>query len=114
MKSDYGGFYQQHVFFCTNERAVGHTRGSCARKNSSALRDYMKQQVKQKNLDRVRINAAGCLDRCELGPTLVIYPAGIWYRCADTNDVDAIIQQHLIDGQVVDNLLLKNDQVSVP
>jgi len=110
--ADLTPFFEQHVFFCTNARPVGHARGSCARKNSVALRDYMKNQVKSKNIKNVRINASGCLDRCELGPILVIYPAGIWYQCKNNTDVDRIISQHLVAGQVVNDLVLAADQVT--
>jgi len=110
---DMSPYFEQHVFFCTNERSVGHKRGSCARKNSIGLRDYMKNQVKTKNIKNVRINTSGCLDRCELGPTLVIYPAGIWYQCNNKEDVDRIISQHLQAGDVVKDLVLTHHQVTI-
>ena len=73
-------FYKTHVFFCTNERPDGHPRGCCKARGSIKLRNYMKAKAKALGLDRIRINSSGCLDRCELGPTLVVYPEGIWYR----------------------------------
>ncbi len=99
-------FYRCHVFCCTNERPEDHPRGSCARRGSVALRDYMKKRAKELGLKRVRINSAGCLDRCELGPTLVIYPEGIWYRCESTADIDRVLEQHLQNGNRVEDLML--------
>ncbi len=99
-------FYRCHVFCCTNERAEDHPRGSCARRGSVALRDYMKTRAKEMGLKRVRINSSGCLDRCELGPTLVVYPDGIWYRCDSNADVDRILEQHIQNGNPVADLML--------
>ena len=76
--------YRRHVFFCVNVREEGDPRGCCAAKGSVALRDYMKAKAKEMRLKRVRINASGCLNRCELGPSVVIYPEGVWYKC-ETN-----------------------------
>ena len=77
--SDPKPYYEAHVFCCTNRRPAGHPRGCCAEKGSEALRDYMKSKAKALGLKNVRINSSGCLDRCELGPTMVIYPEGVWY-----------------------------------
>lgn len=99
-------FYRCHVFCCVNERPEGHLRGSCARKNAVRLRDYMKARAKELGLADVRINSAGCLDRCELGPTMVIYPEGVWYRCATREDIDAVLTEHLQAGRPVPRLML--------
>ncbi len=87
-----------HVFVCTNRRADGHARGSCAARGSEKLRDYMKARAKELGLPDTRINTAACLDRCELGPCIVVYPEGIWYRVTTTADVDAVLAQHLQAG----------------
>ncbi len=100
-------YYRQHVFFCTNERPDGHPRGSCSHRGSVELRSYMKAKAKEMGLDGVRINAAGCLDRCERGPTVVIYPEGVWYTCQTTADVDEVLNAHVRDGGRVDRLMLK-------
>jgi hypothetical protein len=65
-------FYETHVFICTNRRAEGHPRGCCASKGSEKIKDYMKVRVKEEGISGVRINASGCLDRCELGRCAVI------------------------------------------
>ena len=108
--SDEPQYYQSHVFVCTNQRPDGHKRGSCAAEDSEKLRDYMKVRAKELGLPATRINSAGCLDRCELGPTLVIYPAGVWYGFKTTADIDEILDTHLVKGGRVARLLLRADQ----
>ncbi len=107
MATDPALFYSCHVFCCTNVRPENHPRGSCARKNSVELRNYMKDKAKEMALKGVRINTAGCLDRCELGPTMVIYPDGVWYRYTNQTDVDEILEVHVKNGGRVARLMLK-------
>jgi (2Fe-2S) ferredoxin len=99
-------YYSCHVFCCTNVRPEGHPRGSCARKNAVELRTYMKDKAKAMGLKGVRINTAGCLDRCELGPTMVIYPDGVWYRYTSQADVDEILEAHVRGQGRVKRLML--------
>jgi len=100
-------FYQRHVFVCTNERPPDHPRGCCKAKGSVELRDYLKMRAKQAGLKDVRINNAGCLERCELGPSVVIYPEGVWYSPKTREDMDEILQTHLVEGGRVKRLMLK-------
>jgi (2Fe-2S) ferredoxin len=100
-------YYEKHVFFCTNDRGEGADRPSCNRCGSAALRDYAKQRIKQLDMagqGKIRVNSAACLDRCEEGPTMVVYPEGIWYTYIDEFDVDEIIDSHLLGGKVVERL----------
>jgi (2Fe-2S) ferredoxin len=99
-------FYDCHVFCCVNERPEGHPRGSCSRRGSVRLRNYMKARAKELGLGRVRINASQCLDRCELGPTMVIYPEGVWYHYETREDVDEILERHVVGGERVERLAL--------
>lgn len=99
-------YFRLHVFACTNERPENHKRGSCARRGGVRLRNYLKARAKELGLEGVRINSAGCLDRCELGPVLVVYPEGIWYKAETPEDMDAILIDHLQNGQVVTRLQL--------
>lgn len=110
---DPGLYYDAHVFCCTNRRPDGHKRGSCAAHGAEKLRDYMKARAKELGLPRLRINSSGCLDRCELGPTLVIYPEGIWYTVASREDVDEILRTHLVEGGRVERLMLHPDQTDL-
>lgn len=102
-------YYRYHLFFCTNQREDGHP--CCADFNAQAVRDYAKQRVKTLDLagpGQVRINSAGCMDRCSEGPVLVVYPEGVWYTYVDRSDVDEIIERHLQGGEVVERLRLKD------
>lgn len=105
--TDPAPYYRKHVFCCTNERPDGHPRGCCAAHDSVKLRTYLKNQAKKAGLNDVRINGAGCLDRCELGPTMVIYPEGVWYRYDSREDLDEILSTHLLGGKRVERLLLR-------
>jgi (2Fe-2S) ferredoxin len=98
-------YYRYHVFFCTNLRADGSE--CCQRFDARALRDYAKQRSKQLGLageGGVRINTAGCLDRCAEGPVMVIYPQAVWYSYIDKDDIDEIIEEHLQNGRIVERL----------
>lgn len=99
-------FYSPHIFSCTNKRPDDHPRGCCGTKGGEALRQYWREKLKAAGLDNARANASGCLDQCENGPVVVIYPEGIWYRAATTQDIDRIIAEHLVGGKVVADLQL--------
>jgi (2Fe-2S) ferredoxin len=98
-------FFQHHVFFCINERNDG--RACCADRNAQALQEYAKKRLKTLDMNgpgKIRINKAGCLDRCEEGPVLVVYPEGIWYTYIDEEDINDIVDSHLIAGKPVERL----------
>lgn len=98
-------YYQRHLFFCCNQRDA--SRESCNLKGASDLRDYAKGRVKELGLagvGKVRINQAGCLDRCEEGPVMVVYPEAVWYTYVDRADIDEILEQHVTHGRVVERL----------
>ena len=102
-----GGYYQRHIFFCLNERANG--EDCCALHGAKAGFDRCKQRVKQEGLagkGQVRVNKAGCLDRCAGGPVAVVYPEGVWYTFIDDSDIDEIVESHLKNGKVVERLVL--------
>jgi (2Fe-2S) ferredoxin len=95
------------VFCCTNERPENHPRGSCAAKGSVKLRNYLKVRAKELGLGDVRINSAGCLDRCEDGPVMVIYPEGVWYTYTSIDDIEAILSEHIQQGRPVERLRIQ-------
>lgn len=98
-------YYERHVFFCCNQREEG--KACCNDHGARELRDYAKAQVKQLGLNgpgKVRVNNAGCLDRCQEGPVLVVYPEAVWYTYVDTDDIDEIVREHLAGGRVVERL----------
>lgn len=99
-------YYRKHAFMCTNRRDEAHKRGSCAARDSERLLRAMKDRVKELGLTGVRVNASGCLDRCEGGPCLVIYPEGVWYSPKTEADALAIVDRHLQHDERVASLML--------
>jgi len=100
-------YYERHVFFCLNHREDG--RACCAAHHADRMQGHAKARIKKLGLDgqgKVRINKAGCLDRCDEGPCLVVYPEAIWYTYVDEQDIDEIIDRHLIGGETVERLRL--------
>ena len=100
-------YYQKHIFFCLNERPNG--EACCADHAAKAGFDRCKSKVKAMGLSgkgQVRVNKAGCLDRCAGGPVAVVYPEGVWYTFVDESDIDEIVEQHLANGRIVERLQL--------
>lgn len=100
-----GAYYQHHIFFCLNERKNG--EDCCAVRGAQDGFDRCKQRVREAGLDgvgKVRVNKAGCLDRCAGGPVAVVYPEGVWYSYVDQDDIDEIVDSHLKNGKVVERL----------
>ena len=100
--------FKYHLFFCTNQRESGEM--CCNHHGATAMRDYAKAKVKalgEQIPGKVRVNAAGCLDRCPEGPVLVVYPEATWYTYVDQEDIDEIVDRHLVKGEVVERLLIK-------
>jgi (2Fe-2S) ferredoxin len=98
-------YYRRHVFFCLNERQA--PEACCACHGAAEMQAYAKQRVKELGLSgkgQVRINKSGCLDRCEEGPCLVVYPEGVWYTYVDKSDIDEIVQSHIVEGRIVERL----------
>ncbi len=105
-------YYQYHVFFCTNQRNDG--RQCCEDCGASAARVHAKARIKELGLSGeggVRINTAGCLDRCAMGPVMVVYPEAIWYSYVDNSDIDEIIEQHLQNGRPVERLMIDGGDI---
>lgn len=103
-------YYERHIFFCLNHRDSG--EAACAMHGAQAAFDHCKKRVKAAGLagpGQVRVNKAGCLDRCAGGPVAVVYPEGTWYSFVDADDIDEIVDSHLKDGRVVQRLLLPPD-----
>lgn len=99
-------YFDKHVFFCTNQRDDG--EDCCTNHGSQQARDYMKKKVKELGIsnrhNNIRINSAGCMDRCGEGPVIVVYPEATWYTFVDESDLDEIIEEHLKNGRVVERL----------
>ena len=105
--------FQHHVFFCTNERSPDDPKGSCIHRGAGALHAHAKEACHRKGLKGVvRVNKAGCLDTCAEGPAVVVYgekdpPGGVWYTVNTQEDVDAIVDGHLVGGNVVERLRMR-------
>ena len=100
-------YYKRHIFFCLNQRDKG--EDACSNHAAQAGFDHCKSRVKGESLSGpggVRVNKAGCLDRCAGGPVAVVYPEAVWYTFVDKHDIDEIVDSHLKKGQVVERLLL--------
>ena len=99
-------YYQRHIFFCLNERKNG--EDACANHQAQDGFDHCKNRIKALGLSgpgQVRVNKAGCLDRCAGGPVAVVYPEGVWYTSVDQSDIDEIVDSHLKEGRVVERLV---------
>lgn len=102
--------FTSHIFVCCNQREPGHRRGCCDPDGSQALRNCFKAELSRRQLGPlVRANLAGCLEQCELGPTVVIYPQEIWYGHVQPSDVPRIIDETILGGRILDDLLIPRD-----
>ncbi len=102
-------YYQRHIFFCLNQRDG---ENACAQHGAQEAFDHCKKRVKSEGLagkGGVRVNKAGCLDRCAGGPVAVVYPDAVWYTFVDSSDIDEIVERHLKQGEVVDRLVLPDN-----
>ena len=98
-------YYKHHVFFCCNQRADGES--CCNNLGATEAQTYAKDriaQLKLKGEGQVRINKAGCMGRCDDGPVLVVYPEAVWYQYVDKDDIEEIVQEHLVNGRIVERL----------
>lgn len=101
--------FEKHIFICENKRPEGHVRGCCSDKGSLELRQVFKSKLKSLNLStRVRANGAGCLDACEYGAAVVVYPEQVWYGNVTVDDVDEIISEHIMNNRHVERLKIKD------
>jgi len=99
--------FQRHVFVCINERSPDHPRGCCKARGGVDVRDRLKSELKKRGISKiVRANNSGCLDQCEHGVTVVVYPEQVWYGHVTEADIPEIVEKHLIGGEVVTRLLL--------
>jgi (2Fe-2S) ferredoxin len=107
LKEHFLANFERHVFICTNQREKGSARGCCSPDGKGELQKLFKSEIANAGLrGKVRANSAGCLDQCEHGPTVVIYPEQVWYGFVRPEDVAEIVEQHLVFGQPVERLIL--------
>lgn len=99
--------YDPHIFFCLEENETAPGRVCCGAKGAGDLFAHMRMFAKQNGVTGIRVNRASCLDRCELGPIMVVYPEGIWYAVRTKEDVEEIVRTHIIEGRRVERLMVR-------
>lgn len=99
--------FRLHVFVCENRRPEDDPRGCCSAKGSVEIREALKAELKRRGLKDIRANSSGCLDSCAQGPTIVVYPEGVWYGHVRVEDVPEIVEEHLVGGRPVERLRLR-------
>jgi (2Fe-2S) ferredoxin len=105
--------FKYHVFVCHNVRPAGAPRPSCTSDGKSDLHTQLQQLTKAAGLsEQVRINKSLCLDQCEHGPTVVVYPEAVWYGCVQPEDAAEIVERHLVGGQPVERLRLDEECIN--
>jgi len=107
--------FEKHIFVCGNQRPPGSSRGCCDPEGKAALQKLFKDKLKERGLKgKVRANQSGCLDQCEHGPTVVVYPEAVWYGHVTPSDVEEIIDSHIIGGKPVARLMLADECINTP
>ncbi len=105
--------FQRHLFVCINDRGPGHPKGSCAQRGSVEVAAAFKTAAYERGLKRiVRVNKAGCLDQCARGVTCVVYPEAVWYGGVTLDDVEEIVERHLIGGEPVERLVIPPEKLT--
>jgi (2Fe-2S) ferredoxin len=101
--------FERHVFVCENRRPDGHPKGCCATRGGAEVKEALKAELKARGLQtRVRANSSGCLDACEHGVAMVVYPEGVWYGGVTPADVPEIVDHHLVGGAPVERLVVRD------
>ena len=99
--------FQKHLFFCTNQRDKDNPRPCCGRQGAEDLLDYAKMRSHEMGLKgKVRVNKSGCLDACNYGPSVVVYPDDVWYQPRTKEDVEEILNEHVLNNRIVERLLI--------
>ena len=102
--------FERHVLCCNNQRAPGHPRSCCADRGARPLMTYLARRLDELAAEGVKVTEVGCMERCELGPTIVVYPEAVWYTYENEEDVDEIVERHFRKGEIVERLNLEADQ----
>jgi (2Fe-2S) ferredoxin len=99
--------FQKHLFICNNKRTKDDPRGSCSERGSDDLLDYTKKRIHELGLKgQIRVNKAGCLDACAYGPAMVVYPDDTWYSPKTKNDIEIILENHILNKDIVKELVI--------
>jgi len=101
--------FTKHIFICMNQREPGHPRPCCDPTGQGELQRLFKVKLAERGIKLVRANKSGCLDQCELGPNVVVYPDAIWYGKVKPEDVDEIIESHIMGNVPVERLRIPDE-----
>ena len=105
--------FERHIFICINERTAEDPRGHCSAMGGADVAKAMKVAAYERGLKRVvRVNKAGCLDQCARGVTCVVYPENVWYGGVTLDDVDEIVERHLVGGEPVERLVIPHEHLT--
>jgi (2Fe-2S) ferredoxin len=106
--------FEKHIFVCGNQREPGHPRGSCDPAGEGTLQKLFKKKLAEHGIrgDVVRANKSGCLEQCEHGPTVVVYPEAVWYGFVKEGDVEEIVASHIVAGMPVERLMLADSCIN--
>jgi (2Fe-2S) ferredoxin len=105
--------FEKHIFICGNRREQGAPRPSCDPTGKAELQKFFKEKLAARGLKgKVRANQSGCLDQCEHGPNLVVYPEAVWYGKVTLDDVEEIIDSHISGGKPVERLMMPDDCIN--
>jgi (2Fe-2S) ferredoxin len=106
-------YFTHHLFVCCNRRKAGSERGSCDPEGDERLRSAFKKEIEKRGLKPdVRANSAGCLDQCELGPVVVIYPQAVWYGGVTLADVPRIVEETIVGGKILADLVIPPEKLN--
>ena len=105
--------FERHIFTCINQRPDESPKGCCAARGGSEVAAALKERLYARGFKRiVRANKAYCLDQCAFGVVLVVYPEQVWYGHVTLADVDEIIEEHIVNGRVVERLRIPDDRLT--
>ena len=105
MNPDPERLWRLHVLVCTNEREPSHPRPSCGPRGGTELLAWFQEAIRRHKLNvEIRANRSGCLDACEAGPSVVVYPDAVWYTLRTQAEVERVVTEHLRDGRPVAEL----------
>ncbi len=99
--------YRLHVLCCTNDKKEHH----CGNKAGVSVYDAMLGEMKRRGLGQIRVTRMGCNSQHHVGPVMVIYTEGVWYKAVKVEDVHEIVEKHLLGGQIVERLLLAKNVI---
>ena len=102
--------FEKHIFICINQRPPESPKGCCGDEGMAVRIAFVQELVKRGLKNKVRANKTGCLDICSLGPSVVIYPAGIWYKGVSPEDVPEIVETSIVGDGTVARLHLSDTE----